>query len=82
MMWQRSTRLVNLYWSLLNIYMRARIDRLARGYDHLYVLRQGLHGDSWMYILNNLMRVIVRVLAIIIIQWGHISYSNLIGQHW
>jgi hypothetical protein len=82
LMWQRSTRLLILDWSLLNIYMRARIAHPARSYDHLYVLRQGLHGDSWMNILDNLMRVIVRVLAINIIQWGHISYSNLIGQHW
>lgn len=81
-MWQRSTRLLNLYWSLINIYMRGRIHHPARTYDHLYVLRQGLRGDSWMNILDNFMRVVVRVLAINIIQWGHISYSNLIGQHW
>ena len=60
--------------------MWVRIAHQSRRSDNLYVLRQGLHGDSWMNILDNLLRV--GVLAIIIILWGHISYSNLIGQHW
>ena len=33
-----------------------------------------------MNILDNMLSV--GVLAIVIILWSHISYSNLIGQHW
>jgi len=52
----------------------------SRWSNNLHVLWQGLHADSWMNILDNLLSV--GVLAIVIILWSHISYSNLIGQHW